>query len=162
MYTNRAFSLLELLIVVAILAIIGGIGSGFYVNYGNNIEVKSVADTLASDLKQAQSKSMIGEGSLKWGVHFVNGTTDYYEIFSTPTDYSSGSKVIIATKYLTSKITFSDPVSSSQKDIIFQKIKGGIDSSSTGGGVADMPIVIQSASSSKTITASLIGNIYIQ
>lgn len=149
MNNARGFSLLELLIVVAILVIIGAIGSGFYINYGKNISLKSTAQTIVFDLKNAQSKSMIGEGGFKWGVHFVNGTTDYYEIFSTLTDYSA----LVSTLpkvYLTDSIIFSNPVSSSTKDIIFNKISGGTSAS---------VVEISSSGVLKTINISAIGNI---
>lgn len=153
MYKNRAFSLLELIIVVAVLAVIGVIGSGFYVNYGKNISTKSVSQNIVFDLKSAQSKSMIGEGDFKWGIHFVNGVKDYYEIFSTPTDYSSGSKVVILTKYLSDSVSYSDANIPSTKDVIFNKISGGTTAST---------IVVVSSSVTKTIDISSIGNISIQ
>lgn len=152
MYKNRAFSLLELLIVVAILAIIGAIGSGFYVSYGKNISIKSTAQTILFDLKNAQSKSMAGVDGYKWGIRFVNSTTDYYEIFSTPTDYSAATS-FLPRVYLTDSISFSDPATSSTKDIIFNKISGG---------TSDSTITINTSTASKTVNISSIGNIYIQ
>mgnify|MGYP000600230426 CR=1 FL=1 len=71
-------------------------------NYNKNVEIKSAIQTMVFDLKQAQSKSMIGEGNFKWGLHFVNNTDNYYEIFSTPTDYGDGGKVIVSKIYLLS------------------------------------------------------------
>ena len=123
MHKNRAFSLLELLIVVAIIAVIGVIGSGFYINYSKNVGIKSAAQTIAFDLKYAQSKSMIGEGGFKWGIHFANTTKDYYEIFSTATDYSGAT--IISKKYLPDNVFISSPAESGTRDIIFNKISGG-------------------------------------
>lgn len=150
---NKGFSLLELLIVMAIVVTIAAIGSGFYVNYGKGIEIKSISSSISFDLKQVQAKSMIGAGGFKWGIHFVNGATDYYEIFSTPTDYSDGSKVIVSTNYLPASVTFSDPASSSTKDIIFNKISGGTTASS---------VVMISSGLTKTINVSSIGNISVQ
>ena len=150
MYKNRAFSLIEILIVVAILAIIGAIGSGFYINYGRNISLKSTAQTIVFDLKNAQSKSMTGVGGFKWGIHFVNGDSDYYETFSTPTDYNNLSKVVVSTKYLPDSIFFADPISGSSKDVIFNKISGSTTSSL---------IKIISSDFTKNINISSIGGI---
>lgn len=153
---NKGFSLLEILIVMAVMAIIAGIGSGFYSNYNKNIEIKSVAETLLSDLKQTQSKSMIGENdstgaNVKWGIHFVNGVTDYYEIFSTPTDYANAGKIVTIKKYLPNGITFYDPATT--EDIIFNRISGRTSATI---------IHIKSLTISKIFTISAIGNISVQ
>lgn len=121
---SKGFSLIEMVIVLSIVVLLSSIGAGFYVNYGKNIEMNSVAETIVLNLKQAQSKAMIGESGSKWGLHFVNAATDYYEVFSTPTDYSYAYKVILSTNYLSSGAIFSDPVDSSTKDIIFNRISG--------------------------------------
>lgn len=150
---NKGFTLLEVLIVLAIVVLLGSMSVGFYINYSKNVEINSVANIMIFDLKQAQSKSMIGEGGFKWGIHFVNGATDYYEIFSTPTDYSDGVKVIISTNYLSNGVTFSSPGSGSSTDIIFNKISGGTSGTS---------VVVISQSNTRTISVSSIGNISVQ
>ena len=119
---SKGFSLFELLLVIGILIAISLGGVGFYMNYGKNVEVNSFMKTLSSDIKLAQEESMVGYGSLKYGVHFVNGTKDYYEIFSTATDYNAGT--VISTNYLPNGISFSDPALNASKDIIFDKISG--------------------------------------
>lgn len=150
---QNGFSLLELVIVIAIVALIAAIGTGFYTNYGKSIEINSVSETISFDLKKAQSEAMIGEGTFKWGLHFVNGVTDYYEIFSTPTNYSDLGKVVTATNYLPTSVTFSSPAPGFSTDIIFNKISGSTTASS---------IVLVSQSFTKTISVSGIGNITIQ
>jgi prepilin-type N-terminal cleavage/methylation domain-containing protein len=149
----RGFSLLELLIVIAVIAILAGAGAGFYMNYGKSIEIKSISETMLFDLKSAQSKSMIGEGGLKWGVHFVNGVKDYYEIFSTPTNYSDVAKIVTSTIYLPNSVSFSSPTLGNSTDIIFNKISGGTTSSS---------ISLISTNITMTVSVSTIGNISVQ
>lgn len=145
------FSLLEILIVMSIIAIIGAAGSGFYTNYNKSVEINSSTQTLIYDLKQAQSKSMIGEGGLYWGIHFdnPNATTDYYEMFSTPNTYVNA-VTKVPKKYLSNGLNFSEPATNSTKDIIFKKISGGTTASC---------VKIDSQSNTKRIIVSDIGSI---
>jgi prepilin-type N-terminal cleavage/methylation domain-containing protein len=150
---RSGFSLLELLIVVSILVIVASMGFGLYFNYGKSVQVTSLAETIVFDLKQAQSKSMTGVGNLKWGIHFVNADLDYYEIFSSPTDYSNIEKVIVSTNYLSDGIIFSTPTSNSTIDIIFNKISGSTIGSS---------VSITSNEITKTISVSSLGSVSVQ
>ena len=68
--------------VISIVSILGTAGVGYYRNFAKNVEVKNFSRSLVSDLKYARSLSTSGENSLKWGVHAVNGSDDYYELFS--------------------------------------------------------------------------------
>ena len=149
----KGFSLLEVLIVVGILAVLAGIGTGFYFNYAKERELEASAKNIIFDLKQAQAKAMAGEESRKWGAHFINNSEDYYEIFSTPTDYNDASKAIETTSYLASSISFTAPVASASSTVIFDKIKGTT--------VGTSIITISSMSGgTKTITVTAGGNIY--
>jgi prepilin-type N-terminal cleavage/methylation domain-containing protein len=127
---NKGFTLFELLLVISIVVVISSVGVGFYLNYSRSVELNSATATILSNIKQAQSKSIVGEGGFKWGVHFVNSTSSYYEIFSSPTDYSDASKVVISKNYLPGSISFYDPVINTTKDIIFNKISGSTTASS--------------------------------
>lgn len=147
------FTLIEVLIVAAVLVIIAVAGSGFYTNYNKSIEIDAVTQSLVFNLKQARSNSMIGVDGLKWGVHFVNSTADYYEIFSTPTDYSSAAKSITSKIYLSNGVTFSNPVSDATSDIIFNKISGNAPTSQVG---------LVYLGNNKIINVSTIGNISVQ
>lgn len=148
------FSLLELLIVIAIVAVIMAVGAGSYRNFSKTVELSTVTQEIGADLRQMQSKAMIGEEGYKWGVHFVNGTPDdYYLLFSTSaSSYATdGTSTTTATTTLSNNISFSDPALGLTKDIIFSKISGTTTAST---------IVVTSEGTSATTTISAIGTIY--
>lgn len=148
---QNGFTLLELLLVISIIAIVTSIGAGYYRNYVKNVEFDTVAKSIIFDLKSAQAKAMAGEDNLKWGIHFVNGASDYYEIFSTLTDYSDPSKTVTLTSYLSGTVVFSSPAEGFASDIIFNKISGSTASSS---------VVIAFEGNNRTINVTAVGNIY--
>jgi len=149
------FTLLEILLVVSILGILAAVSTSYFRNYGKGRELDVAARNINFALKSAQGKAITGEDQMKWGVHFVNGPAafdDYYEIFSTPTVYSDGSTVVTETIYLPSSVIFNDPVTSSSKDIIFDRIKGTISAQTT--------VTVASENNTKVITINAQGNIY--
>ncbi|MBI3634164.1 MAG: prepilin-type N-terminal cleavage/methylation domain-containing protein [Candidatus Yonathbacteria bacterium] len=150
---QQGFSLLELLIVMAILVTMATMGSGMYRSFGKNVELSSAAQEIAADLRHMQSKAMTGEGNFKWGGHFVNGTPDdYYVLFSTSgTSYVDSGTVSIATTTLSKTISFSDPTDSASKDIIFNKISGTTTAAT---------ISVASEGLTQTVNISSVGTIY--
>lgn len=148
---KKGFSLLELLLVVAILAIAAVMSVGYYRNYVKSVELESAAKLIAADLRTARSKAMLGDGSLKWGVNFVNSSTDYHELFSTPTDYQNASTSVQTTTYLLSGINFTVPPSASATNVIFNKITGAAASTS---------VTISFENNSQNINVSANGTIY--
>lgn len=149
----RGFSLLELLIVIGIIAVLGVAGAGYYRGFVKSVELQSVSKTLASDLRQVLSKSMIGEGGFKWGAHIVNtsGGSQYYLLFSTPTDYADVGKSVMSTTTLSTGLSFSDPLAGANKDIIFTKISGT---------TTEATVVVVSEGKYATTTVSGIGAVY--
>lgn len=148
---TAGFSLLELLLVISVLAILGSIGSAYYFNVIKNIEMSTASAAIVSDLKHAQNSAMAGEGGVRWGVHFVNGADDYYQVFSTPTDFVNASTTVTSIIYLPQQITFTDPSSSSTKDVIFERING-VATSTT--------IALASSDSTHVITIPAVGSAY--
>lgn len=136
--------------VVAIIGILAALGTSSYFGYLKNVEIGSVSREIVSGLREAQGRAMAGESGKKWGVHFVNGADDYYEMFSTATDYA-GATVSSAT-YLRSGVEFVSPASGGSQDIIFNRISGTITATST--------VVISSAGGTATTTVTALGNIY--
>lgn len=147
----HGFSLLEILMVVSILAILGVSGVGYYRNFAKNVESKNFSQTLVSDLKYTRSLSISGESSLKWGIRAVNGTDDYYEVFSTPTTYADVSKSVTSTTTLPRGISWTSPAESASKDIIFTRISGTT--------TADT-LIVNSESGNTTVTVTSLGVVY--
>lgn len=137
--------------VVALLAILGGAGASIYSGYGKGVEVETATYAIESFLKEARSRSVAGEDERLWGVRFVNGARDYYELFSTPTTYADASTSVERTEYLPGGITFSDPAESSVKDILFTRIAGT---------TTPATVSVQTQTRSATLTISTIGAIY--
>lgn len=147
----NGFTLLEVLIVIGILAVLTSISAPIYRNFVKTSELGVTAKIMTSFLREARSKSMTGNLNLKWGIHFVNSGTDYYESFSTPTDYSDSLKSVIATTSLPFGVNFTAPVSTS--DVIFGKIVGTTTATTT-------VTFTSTDGESKTVTVTPIGNIY--
>lgn len=139
------FSLIELLLVISILAILSTMTIGYYRNYAKSKELDLAYKNLTFHLKDVQGKAVNGEDQLKWGIHFVDTTIDYYEIFSTATNYAGGT--VIDTYYFPSNVAYSGAVS----DIIFDRITGTTSANT---------VTIISEGSSKTVTITAQGNIY--
>lgn len=148
----RGVTLLEIILVTGILAVLGAMGIASYRNYVKQAQRTATAKQIIFALKDARTRAVGGDDVYKWGIHFVNGASDYYEIFETPTDYSSGSKVIKETVYLPDTVIFTDPASSSTKDIIFNRIAGTI--------TADTSVIISQENVTTTITVNTLGNVY--
>ncbi len=153
-YHPRGMSLLEVLLVTAILAILGVMGFASYRNYVKQAQGTHTAKQIIFALKDARTRAVGGDDVYKWGIHFVNGASgaDYYEVFETPTDYSSGSKVIKETVYLPDTVIFTDPASSATKDIIFNRIAGTI--------TTDTTVTISQENVTMVITVNTAGNVY--
>lgn len=149
---SSGVTLLEILMVMTLLAILGGLAAGSYRNYAKSTEFTNAGKNIIFDLKRMQGRAIAGQDQLKWGVHLVNGASDYYETFSTPTTYADAGKVTVDTTYLSSTIVFTTPAEGINLDIIFDRIKGTISSTTT--------TTIASEGKSTTVTVTSQGNIY--
>lgn len=120
---KKGFSMFELLIVIAFMAIMGAVGIGYYFTYYRQTILNSGADQIKAFLYSTQQKSIGQQDGSIWGVHFENSTTSgpFYASFKGLT-YSSA--VAVDTRYLDSSLTFDYPASGASFDIIFSKING--------------------------------------
>ena len=117
----RAFTLLELLIVVAISAILSGIGITYYATQRRTKTLETVTQDITNYLHYVQQKSIAQQEGKQWGVHFENPNSgkDFYALY-TGTTYSTP----IETRYLPVGIEFQEPTSGNSTDISFAKLTG--------------------------------------
>ena len=147
-HQTPGFTLLEALLVIAILAVVGVAGVGYYRNYVKASELEQASRTIIFDLRQVQAKAIAGEDAKNWGIRFWNvAGSDYYEKFLTLSNYSSGT--VKETTYLPGSVTFNTPPT---VDVIFTRIQGTTSPNAT--------IIIQSEGRTKDMNVTTTGNIY--
>ncbi|HLC99648.1 MAG TPA: GxxExxY protein [Patescibacteria group bacterium] len=68
--TKSGFTLMELVLVIAVLGVIAGIGMGSYGNFFRQSSLTSSANEITSTLRQAQTNSQASSDGFGWAVHF--------------------------------------------------------------------------------------------
>ncbi len=67
---SRGFSLIELLLVIAIVTVLSAMTATFYSRFLNQNSVANVTDQVVGDLRKAQTYAMMGKKNGNWGVTF--------------------------------------------------------------------------------------------
>ena len=122
--SRPAFTLLELLLVVAILAVMASIGRAFFGSFAHESILEDNARSIVFDLRQARNNAMNGAKGSNWGINFVNDSDDYYEIFSSPSDYEDPDMLLESMQYLNGASFFASPEESSNLVILFDRVNG--------------------------------------
>ena len=150
---SSAFTLLELIIVVAILAVIGALSANYLTSYQKDLNLNKDSNQIVNYLEEARSKSLAKENDKAWGVHFVNPASgnDFFELYSTDTDYSGGT--VSETIYLSSGVVFSSPSTGNNTDIQFSKLLAVVANTTS------VTIVSQTSNNTKTITVNTEGRV---
>lgn len=79
----RGFTLVETIIVIAIMAVIVAISLFSLLGYRNRANLDSTVRKVSALLREAQSRSVAQESGAAWGVHFENSTNTmpFYALF---------------------------------------------------------------------------------
>jgi type II secretory pathway pseudopilin PulG len=118
------FTMFELLIVMAFIAIIGSVGIGYYFNYQRQTILRTTADNIQSFLYITQQRSIGQEDASQWGVHFENpagGNKPFYASFKGAT-YTAP----VETRFLDAALDFAYPAEGESVDIVFNRINGKV------------------------------------
>ena len=143
---SSGLTLIELMIVIAILAMLAYFAMNYFGSYKSKTSLDSTASEISSHLQQARSKSMAQEKGESWRVEFGrSGDNDFYQIFSTGGDIEP--KI-----YLPPTIKFID--STVDKEVEFSKLYGEISTQTVIG------IFSQEQSICKIITINEEGRIF--
>lgn len=67
---TKAYTLIEVLIVVGVLALLTGLASLSVVSFGQTGDIEAARAVVSGALKESQANSMAEEDQEPWGVHF--------------------------------------------------------------------------------------------
>ncbi len=129
---QRGFTLIEILIVFAIITIIAGVGVYSFLGYHQSQQVEDEARSLVAFLKSAQEKSIDQESSSRWGVYFdtLGDDRDSYYLYQVDEDilgaggYTEAPGSIMDQRALRSNLTLGLPAAGITANVIFQKNSG--------------------------------------
>lgn len=84
---KRGFTLVELVITIALFAIIAVVGGVSLFGTQRKSTLTGTVQQIAALLREAQSDAMAGEQGTAWGVHFENATATapFYSLFASST-----------------------------------------------------------------------------
>jgi len=151
-WQEKSFTLIETLIVVAILATLMGTAFVEFASYKTRHSFDLDSESLVAALSNAQSKAVQQENGSAWGIRFTNGAQSNYAIFSGTTFSTS---TVVTEEALSSVTTYTNPVSGSSTDIVFSKLTG----TPILGGAASIAIKRNGGSGIYVITVSNSGKI---
>lgn len=115
---KNGFSLIEVIIGVSLLALVASAGWFSFSSYAARRELESGTARVAALLSEARSKTLAGENSSAYGVHFE---TDRAVLFRAPT--YSGGNTDNKTELMPRRVTIST-VSFSGSEVVFKRLTG--------------------------------------
>ena len=123
------FTLVELLVVVALILILIGISAGAFLFFGRESDLNNSAQEITNALKLAQSKTLASEYSSQWGVYFATSTIPHQYTLFRGSSYSARAtssdevhKLPISTEIKEINLT-------SGREVVFNKLTGAANQS---------------------------------
>jgi prepilin-type N-terminal cleavage/methylation domain-containing protein len=134
---KKGFTLIELIIVIALISILGFLSTGFYSRFYNQNAVSTITDELTQEFRKAQIYAMMGKQNGNWGVH--NNTTSI--ILFQGSTFVGRNTAFDETFTVNSNITITGLT-----DLIFFRMTGTPSATPT--------IIISNANNTRTITVN--------
>lgn len=164
---QKAFSLVEVILVIAILAILASASVSLFIGYKRNLEVETGAQEIALKLKEVRGYTTYGDQFKKWGIHFANPTSGpdtgnpFFETYycNNVTCAYSADITIKEKIYLSSFLQFNIPASGATCEVVFQINTGRLDATLTTCGSNSVVIAEKGTSNTKTVTINSEGKI---
>jgi len=143
---NSGYSIIEILVVIAILGIILTIGTVSFESLRSKKQLQITVDSISTKLEEAKTNAVADKGGLNYGI-YLQPTS--YTLFSGNTynpNSGTNSSTTIPTNILISKI-----LSNGGDAIVFSRITGSPQATGT--------IVISGSSGVATVTVGTLGDI---
>lgn len=93
---NKGFTLIELVISLALVAILSTVGLLSLVNFRTNQALRLAAQNLVIFTRDAQQKSISQEGGLQWGIRFSHDPAgrDNYQLISGSSSFAPAGNLV--------------------------------------------------------------------
>ncbi|MFA6077917.1 MAG: prepilin-type N-terminal cleavage/methylation domain-containing protein [Candidatus Paceibacterota bacterium] len=117
---KKGFTLTELLVVIAVMALIGSIVWGGLSNYRDVQALQSTTDVIVATLGEARSRAISSVEAIQYGVHFEEKSIVMFE----GSQYSASSASNTTTVLSNAISVSSSGLTSSSTEIVFEKITG--------------------------------------
>lgn len=157
----KGFTLIEMITVVAILAILGTVGMLSFTGFQRDPDLTVSTEKIVGTLREAQTRSMAGEQTSTWGVHF-DTTVPAASFFSFFHGASYGSATTTMPTYLSFNLRFSNiTINGGGADILFNRLTGSTSQYGTGASNQALCITTSEETSAckKSIRVSPVGRI---
>ncbi len=143
MHTRKGFTLIEILIVIAILAVLVTIIVSTFSLFNKNEAIKKDTETVVEVLQQARSQTLSSKNGSQYGVHFG---TSKITLFTGAT-YSAGASTNSDTTLASTDTIVTVTLTGGGNDIVFTRLTGETAQNGT--------VVVSSPTSSRTKTVTI-------
>jgi prepilin-type N-terminal cleavage/methylation domain-containing protein len=146
---NKGLTLIEIIVVIAIFAILFAIGVAAMITSRNSASVTTTADAIAAKLEEQKLQAITGKNSLPYGVKF--NSTSYVSFSGSPYNPADTNNKTIP---VSGDITLTNTIPGTDDAIIFARMTGTASATGT--------ITVSKGTTSTlkaTITVSTGGNI---
>lgn len=124
---TRAFTLVEMLISIAIAVLLASLLSGIFSSYLGRNALSGGASTVRSFISEARSLSLSSRDNSSYGVHFASSTVTLFK-GSTYSSGASDNRAVNLGRYV---VINALSLSGGGTQIVFDRLKGGADKSGT-------------------------------
>lgn len=154
-FTNSGFTIVEFLVAVGVFLILTGLMAVNFIRPQTKANVDSIAQALFSDIKNQQTKAMVGDAtgqstSQAYGVYFNNNQYTLFQGSSYVSNNQSNFTVNL------SNVTVTSTFPSNQ--LVFSRVSGEVSNFTAGSNT----ITVSSGSNQKVLTVNQYGAVSIQ
>ena len=136
---KNGFTLVEIIIVIALIAVLSGMSAEVYFNQRDKYSTDKDADSIVSIMEKARNMSLNRKNDSSYGIHIASSTLSVF----SGTSYEDGNNVLSYDLENVDKIS-AISLSSNKLDFYFSKISGLPNATGT--------LVVGNKSYSRTIT----------
>lgn len=116
---TRGFSLIEILIVIAVIGIVGSITASTLLRFSEGSLIDTQGQLVYSVLSEARSRTIASHADSQYGVHFATSTLVLFKGSTYNQNASTN-----ATTSLSSRVTLTTNFSGGVSDVVFSQVTG--------------------------------------